>query len=243
MNKKIGIIGGMGPMATQVFYKMVTENTLANKDQDHVNMIILSDPQIPDRTEAILSGKDTKQYKEVIERLLADSKFLQTSGCEAIAITCNTAHYFVNLIEEEIDIPIINMIKETASEVAMQFVSGCKPVKIGILATNGTIKTELYQKALELEGLVPYIITSKTQELVMHEIYDCIKKGNPYDAGAWQVIEQELITAGCSKALLACTELSVIKEENNLSEFYIDPLKILAYRVITFSGRQIKCME
>ena len=86
MSKLIGIIGGMGPMASQLFYKMVTDMTEASCDQDHLNMIIYSDASMQDRTSAILNG----DYAKIHNQLLADAKILEKSGCEAIGVTCNT---------------------------------------------------------------------------------------------------------------------------------------------------------
>ena len=106
MDRKIGLIGGMGPMASQLFYKMVTEMTDAQCDQDHVNMIIYSDPSMPDRTSAIQSG----EYKAVHDKMLSDAKALEDCGCQAIGITCNTAHFFGDMIAEEIHVPLIHMI-------------------------------------------------------------------------------------------------------------------------------------
>lgn len=228
----LGVIGGMGPMASQLFYKMVTEQTVAAKDQEHINMLILSDTGMPDRTGAILSG----ELEEVRERMLADALLLQENGCKAIAITCNTAHFFADMIAPELNIPVIHMIRETAKETARR----CKGEKAAILATDGTIRTELYQKALIAEGVEPYTPSSEGQKLVMHQIYDRVKSGLPADMDLWKTLEEEVMSAGCKTALLACTELSVIREQENLSPFYIDPMNVLAQRCIQFMGKEIK---
>jgi len=235
MNRKIGVIGGMGPMASQLFYKMVTEKTVADKDQDHVPMMILSDPQMPDRTQAILSGKTD----EVTARLLEDARTLENCSCDAIAITCNTAHYFADKIVGELRIPIIHMIRETAEETAKE-AAATGNRRVAILATDGTIRTGLYQKALEAQGLEPFVPGPESQALVMHEIYDCVKAGLPYDREAWADIHRELAGHGCGRALLACTELSVIGSDNDLGDMYKDPLEVLARRVIEFSGHKVK---
>ncbi len=231
-SKRIGIIGGMGPMASQLFYKMVTEMTAAEKDQDHVSMVVLSDTAMPDRTGAILSG----QYEDVRKKMLADAQMLENCGCQAIGVTCNTAHFFMDMIEKDVKIPIIHMIKETAKEIAKAYGGQ----KIAILATDGTIKTGLYQKRLEELGLIPYIPEEELQREVMHQIYDCIKAGKPYDEPSWQLIEKSIKAAGCKKAILACTELSVIREDNGLDDFYVDPMAVLAQKMIEFSGCQLK---
>ncbi|MDR4235333.1 aspartate racemase, partial [Priestia megaterium] len=90
----LGIIGGMGPMASAVFYDMISSKTDASCDQENRNLILLSHAGMPDRTRAILS-KDEAQIEAVRSKLLADAMFLQNAGCTAIAVTCNTAHYFV----------------------------------------------------------------------------------------------------------------------------------------------------
>jgi aspartate racemase len=232
MNKLIGIIGGMGPMASQLFYKMVTDMTEASCDQDHLNMIIYSDASMKDRTSAILNG----EYTEIHDQLLSDARVLEKSGCEAIGITCNTAHFFADMIKDEINIPIIHMVQETVEQVARKF----KGEKVAILATDGTIQTELYQKRMEQVGVVPFILSEDMQRIVMYEIYDRIKKGNPCDLEKWIVLDRFIKDAGCKNAILACTELSIIKEEIHLEDFYVDPMRVLAAKVIELSGKKLK---
>lgn len=230
MENCVGVIGGMGPKATVDFYNLVTTKTKAEKDQDHVNLLILSDPKMPDRTAAILS-KDPKQIENVYNRLYKNAKVLEDAGCKAICITCNTAHYFADLIKDKLKIPIIHMINETAKEVKNKY---GEKAKIGILATDGTIKSELYQKALEKEGLLSYIPSNETQKLVMFEIYDRIKSGKKADMEKWNIIEKELVDNNCVGAILGCTELSVINREEKLNNMYIDPLEVLADRTLSF---------
>ncbi len=230
MKDSIGVIGGMGPLASQLFYKMVIEHTHAQKDQDHINMIILSDASMPDRTEAILSG----HYDEPYHQLLEDVRLLESCGCKAIGITCNTSHFFVDMIKDKINIPIIHMIRETAADISRL----CPGELIGIMATDGTIKTELYQKALKEQGLRVFTPSEDIQKEVMYQIYDRIKNGQSYDAASWCRIETEYRKAGCGKVVLACTELSVIKADEGLGDWYVDPMEILARRVIEFAGRE-----
>ena len=97
----------MGPLASQLFYKMITEHTAAECDQDHVPLLILSDVTMPDRTGAILDGK----YDAPYNRLMEDAKFLEEYGCTAVVVTCNTAHFFMDMIEHELRIPFISMIR------------------------------------------------------------------------------------------------------------------------------------
>ena len=225
----LGIIGGMGPMASAVFYDMISSKTDASCDQENLNLILLSHAGMPDRTRAILS-KDEAQIEEVRSKLLADAIFLQNAGCTAIAVTCNTAHYFVNMIEDELDIPFIHLIRETAEAVASEF--GAK--KVAVLATDGTIETRLYQDELSKRGVIAFTPKAEVQALVMHEIYECIKSGKPADEEMWKKIEEYVKEEGCEAAVLACTELSVVRKELSLGSFYFDPMDIMAERCLDF---------
>lgn len=225
----LGIIGGMGPMASAVFYDMISSKTDASCDQENLNLILLSHAGMPDRTRAILS-KDEAQIEEVRSKLYADAMFLQNAGCTAIAVTCNTAHYFVNMIEDELDIPFIHLIRETAEAVASEF--GAK--KVAVLATDGTIETRLYQDELSKRGVIAFTPKAEVQALVMHEIYECIKSGKPADEEIWQKIEEYVKAEGCEAAVLACTELSVVRKELSLGSFYFDPMDIMAERCLDF---------
>ena len=220
----LGIIGGMGPMASAVFYDMISSKTDASCDQENLNLILLSHAGMP-----ILS-KDEAQIEEVRSKLLADAIFLQNAGCTAIAVTCNTAHYFVNMIEDELDIPFIHLIRETAEAVASEF--GAK--KVAVLATDGTIETRLYQDELSKRGVIAFTPKAEVQALVMHEIYECIKSGKPADEEIWQKIEEYVKAEGCEAAVLACTELSVVRKELSLGSFYFDPMDIMAERCLDF---------
>lgn len=223
----LGIIGGMGPLASSLFYDMITEKTGAERDQDNLDLILLSHSSMPDRTAAILSG-DEEQIKAVADKLLADAEFLKKSGCSAIAVTCNTAHYFVDMIEGKTGVPFVHMIRETAKHASTLHKSG----KIAVLATDGTVKTRLYQKQLEKFGVDAFVPSAEVQTMVMEEIYGRVKKGLPADCELWEKIDEEIKQAGCDAALLACTELSVIKRQLALDDLYIDPMEVMAQRCV-----------
>ena len=89
--KKLGVLGGMGPLCTANFYQKIVKNTKADKDQDHIPTIIISDPQIPDRTTAILTGKDEEI---MLKKVKEDLESLEKQGVDNIAIPCNTMHYY-----------------------------------------------------------------------------------------------------------------------------------------------------
>ncbi|MDO4552903.1 MAG: amino acid racemase [Bacillota bacterium] len=231
--KILGVIGGMGPLATQLFYRQVIDKTEAECDQDHVNMILLNHASMPDRTQAILSGEGEK----VFQLLLADARWLEENGAAAIAIPCNTSHLFAERLQEELEIPLVNMVKEAAAAVA----AGPRKVrKVGILATDGTVQSGLYQRACQAVGLEWAVPSPEAQALVMKIIYDGIKGGKPIDYNDFIAIEGELAAGGCKGAILACTELSVFKELYHLPDFYTDAMETLAERSIEACGKRVK---
>lgn len=134
---KLGVLGGMGPQATQVFYQYVLDRTEASCDQEHLPALILSDTGVPDRTASILTGNTEPMY----QRLLADARLLEECGCTVIAIPCNTSHYFADRLQGEISIPLIHMPRE-----AVGVLAELGEKKVGILATDGTVQTGIYQK-------------------------------------------------------------------------------------------------
>lgn len=226
---KLGVLGGMGPQATQVFYQYVLDRTEASCDQEHLPALILSDTGVPDRTASILTGNTEPMY----QRLLADARLLEECGCTVIAIPCNTSHYFVDRIQQEIGIPILHMIRETAAALAGR----CPGGVIGVMATDGTVQTGLYQKALTERGLTPWTPPAEIQKEVMHQIYDRVKKGLPCDQESWARIQAAYRQAGCDAVVMACTELSVIKADEGLGDWYVDPMETLARKVIETAGK------
>ncbi|MDE6259613.1 MAG: amino acid racemase [Oscillospiraceae bacterium] len=228
---KLGVLGGMGPQATQVFYQFVLDRTDAAKDQDHLPAVILSDTGIPDRTAAILSGNTEELY----QRLLGDAKTLETCGCTVLAIPCNTSHYFADRLQGDIGVPIIHMLRETAAALAAQ---GKK--RPGILATDGTIQTGLYQKECAAVGMEAVAPDPDTQKLVMSIIYDEIKQGEKGSREKFAHIDRAIRRAGCDCAILACTELSVFATYHPLPSFYLDAMMVMAERAVERCGYPLR---
>ncbi|MCL1809916.1 MAG: amino acid racemase [Clostridiales bacterium] len=232
--KPLGVLGGMGPLATQVFYGMVIENTDAGCDQDHVNMIIVNHAAMPDRTGALLSGDTGRLYSELLE----DCIFLEESGACAIAVPCNTSHYFADKLQGEVGVPIINMIRETVKSISA---SRGRGARAGILATDGTVNLGLYQAEMEKEGIVPVVLSPENQKRTMKIIYDGIKAGGEVDFADFEEIEKELLAKGCDCAVMGCTELSCFMKIYGVSQgFYIDAMKVLATKAITAAGGRLR---
>lgn len=231
--KKLGVIGGMGPMATQVLYKRIIEKTDAKCDQEHIDMIILSHASIPDRTASIKAG-DTKKLLKI---LTDDAKMLETNGVSAIAIPCNTSHYFLDDLQKSVKIPVINMVRET-----IEYIKNENPgiKKIGILATDGTNFTGIYKKECENFGIECVIPDPEIQTIVMSIIYDQIKAGKKGNMDDFLKIDEFLKSKGCEAGVLACTELSCFAKNHSLDGFYVDALEILCDKSILLCGGKLK---
>lgn len=225
MEYRLGVLGGMGPQATNTFYQFIIDRTDALTDQDHVNALILSDSGIPDRTAAILGSE--QQREAVCQRLLAGARLLEGAGCTCIAVPCNTAHYFLDQVQEQIRIPILHMIRETAKTLAAQ-----GKTRPGIVATVGTIQSGLYQKEFAALGIQAVIPSDPAQAQAMSLIYDDIKSGRDGDPQKFAAVHRDLLAQGCDCAVLACTEMSVFASQHHLPPFYTDAMAILAERSV-----------
>lgn len=231
-DKTVGVLGGLGPMATVYFYDMVVEMTEAKRDQDHLDMIIMNRATTPDRTAYILGSSDDSP----LDYIVRDAKKLEAAGADFLVLTCNTAHYFYNAIVEGLGIPLINMIEETVVHAKKK---GHK--KIGILATTGNINTGLYQDMCVKHSMDYYVPSQPVQEMVMNIIYDQVKAGKKADMDQFNKIIGVLKAEGCDCAILGCTELSIIKKDEKLpNDFFVDSSEVLAMTTILKAGRKLK---
>ncbi len=219
--KIIGILGGMGPEATMdLFYKII-KLTPAEKDQDHLRIIIDNNPKIPDRTAAIL-GKG----KDPLSALRETAQSLEKAGADFIIIPCNTAHYFLSSIQESVKIPVLNMIEETAKETRKKI----PPIqKVGLLASAGVYETKIYHqhfKKFNIEVISP---EEKGKEEVMKVIY-AIKAGDLSEEVKKNIIQiaQKLIDKGAEAIIAGCTEIPLILKKGDVSVPIIDPTQVLA---------------
>lgn len=228
---RLGVLGGMGPQATQIFYQRILDRTDAARDQEHVPTLIWSDTGMPDRTRAILSG-DTE---EVYQRLLAGGRLLEREGCTVLAIPCNTSHYFADRLQGELKIPLLNMVRLSAAAMGKR---GCK--RVGILATDGTARAGIYQRELASQGMEGVLPGEKAQGLVMSIIYDEIKRGEQGSREKFAAIDRELRAKGCDGAVLACTELSVYRDYHGAPGFYLDAMDVLAEESILACGYPLR---
>lgn len=229
LKKKLGVIGGVGPAASSFYYSGVINHTLAKKDQDHIDMIIFSHATLPDRTKAIESG----DAEELLSLLRRDVQTLEQLGAANIAIPCNTSHYFYDQIQSATKVPIIHMVRESVRYAVEHYY----PVKkIGIMGTDGTIKTGIYDKECESLGVTAVHPSPEKQKLVMHIIYEEIKSGKQGSPALFMDVYDELKAEGCDVIILACTELSVYKEFHGVPEDCLDAMDVLIRESIVRSN-------
>ena len=229
----LGVLGGMGPQATNTFYQRLIDRTQAEKDQEHLRVLIWSDAKIPDRTAGILAGPEAAE--QVYQALLDGARLLEGAGCTVLAIPCNTSHYFADRLQAQLKIPLIHMIRETVAAIQAM---GKKTV--GILATDGTVRTGIYQKELTAAGLTPVTLPEELQGVVMSIIYDEIKRGETGSREKFGEVDAWLRQAGCDCAILGCTELSVYRNLHSLPPYYIDAMEVLAQQAILRCGKQLR---
>ncbi len=229
--QRLGILGGMGPQATQDFYQRILDRTDAACDQEHLPTLILSDTAMPDRTTAILGGDAQGCYR----RLREDARLLERSGCTVLAIPCNTSHYFADKLQEELTIPIIHMPRRAVEAARAE---GWH--RVGILATDGTIQTGIYQRECAAQGLEGVAPPAEIQKIVMSVIYEEIKRGEKGSREKFAAIDRWLRGAGCDGGILACTELSVYRTYHSLPDYYLDAMDVLAQACITACGYKLR---
>lgn len=226
----LGILGGLGPAATVYFYDMLTSMTQASCDQEHLDVVISSRASTPDRTAYILGTSD----ENPAELMVSDAKKLVNFGADVIAIPCNTAHYFYEEVSTNVCVPVMNIIEET-----------CKAVKIsggtcvGILATEGTVKSLAYHTVAQKMGLECVAPTQEGQRIISSIIYDKIKQGRSVDIEVFMSVADELFSCGADKIVLGCTELSLLCREHNFDDRFVDSLKSLAISVLKRFNKNI----
>lgn len=230
MEKKIlGILGGMGPEASEVFYHKIIAATHATCDQDHLDILLWSHASIPDRTTMIKAGR-TEELWQVFEK---DIAMMKAAGIDYLAVPCNTSHYFAREMDEAMDHHFINMITSASA-----YAKDCGYKTIGVLATDGTVEADLYGRALHKDGVNCMYPDKAYQQVVMSVIYDEIKQGQKGSIEKFEEVLSHMKEKGCEAVILACTELSVLKMNYPALErpFVIDAMDVLCQTCIQCCG-------
>ncbi|MDB5804850.1 MAG: aspartate racemase [Betaproteobacteria bacterium] len=195
----LGVLGGMGPLATADFLAKVAAATPATRDQDHIPLIAWSVPQVPERVPAILGDGPSP-----LPAMLTGVRALRAAGAEAIAIACNTAHYWYDELVEQGGVPILHIADAALLEACRRAPGGRR---IGLLATSGTIAAGFYQARFRKEGYATLLPPSSNQDL-LHQGIQLVKAGDIAGAAVLAVsVAQNLLEAGADALVVGCTEL------------------------------------
>ena len=227
----LGVIGGLGPMATVYFARLVIEMTDASTDQEHLKTIIYSAPDIPDRTEYILGRSDKSPVPGIIEVGLA----LKNAGAEVLAIPCVTAHCFHHQIESAIGAKTLNALEETAKVLQS---AGIR--RVGLAATEGTVQSGVFQRVFEAHGIKVITPSGEGQARVNDLIYKQIKKTLPPDPALFFAVKKELAERGAEAMVLGCTELSLIKRDIDVGKGVVDVSEVLARAAVLACGKPLR---
>jgi len=222
----LGIFGGMGPEATADLYKQIVKLTPATIDQDHIPTIIYSLPQVPDRI-ASIDNNDLSIVPVIVEGVTRVEK----AGASFIAIPCNTVHYYFDHMQDAVSIPIINMIEETVKEVKTNHP---EIKKVGLLATSGTIKTQLYNNELKAKGYEVIIPDNDIEEEYVMKAVWGIKSGvdQQINEDLLAIAGQHLIDKGAELLVLGCTEIPLAFNPQRVDAPVVNATKVLALRAI-----------
>lgn len=227
---KVGVVGGVGPAATVDFLEKVVNETNAERDQDHIKVLIEQNPQIPDRTENLIgNGADPSIA------LYSTCKKLENGGAKIIVIPCNTAHAYLERLQRHLNVPVVSILDTTVDHIAGEFPDISH---VGVLATDGTIGTGLYQGALESANLMAITPDGDHQAVVMDAIYgpEGVKAGHVTGKSTEQLSAaiSHLVQRGAECVILGCTELPLLAEnlESDSVPILIDPTRILARKCV-----------
>ncbi|MEV6582329.1 amino acid racemase [Streptomyces sp. NPDC051582] len=200
----LGILGGMGPLATADFYRRLIECTPAGSDQAHLPVVMWADPAVPDRTTALLG-----EGPSPVPALVEGARWLRRAGAGCIAIPCNTAHAYAEQLSRATGVEVLDMIR-AALEAAARRTPGLE--RVGVLATRGTRLTGLYECAGARLGLDVMQVSDAVQEEYVDAAIRKVKGGaHRAEPERWIATATEsLRERGAQAAIAACTEIPLI---------------------------------
>ena len=235
MNKQekkiLGVLGGLGPMATAYYLELMIKMTDAATDQEHLQSIVMNFPTVPDRTAFILGRSE----ESPLEPMVALGQQLKAMGAAVIATPCITAHYFHQSLQEGIGLPMIHGIECIARQLTEGGIS-----KVGLMATDGTVQSGIFQRQVEAKGMELILPDEAGQKAVMTLIYDQVKAGKRPDLALFEAVKQQLRQNGAQVVVLGCTERSMLKKDYELGNGVLDALEVLAQQSVLACGKTVK---
>ena len=243
-----GVMGNMGPEADALFQDIVAKEEItqgALKDQDHMAMLVVKNPDIPDRSEAINEGG-----QDPVPEMVKSAKILEKNNVNYAVMTCNTAHYFRDAVQAQTSVYLVDMLKATT-----EAIKGKNPsAVVGVLCTTGTYNSGIYDRYLDLDGIHFYKLNPEEQESYVHSAIYGKKTGEKTECGqeirAKEGIKsgvfdsnaellsnaiRSLQVKGVDTIILGCTELPLVRrklQENFPTVDFIDPMEVVATNVV-----------
>lgn len=223
--KKLGVLGGMGPAASAEFMVRLTAKTPAERDQDHLPVVLWSDPRVPDRNTSIQNSNDLP-----LPWLINGITGLQAAGCDHIVMPCNTAHYWYDELVK-LGTPITHIV-DSVAELLLDI--NAKNKKIGIMGTVSTIKLGLYQNRLSDAGWECVLPSQNDLNFFIQPAIGLIKGNNIADAESLLLIAlHNLIKRGADVIVLGCTELPLaIRQTTELGVIIINSIDSLVNSIL-----------
>ena len=231
-NVVIGVIGGMGTLATLHWFRLVTQLMGPVPEHQHVHLVIDNNPDMPDRTKSV-TGKGESCEPIIIASAIALERF----GATHLVMPCNVAHAYADAIRASVSIPFISIIEESAKEAAAITNAGAS---LGLLMVDGCLQAGLYQQALKAIDRVPRVPSDKGQAEVMNLIY-LLKSGENPSVVRHDLkrVTARLIEDGVEALIIGCTELSTALAPEDVAVPCLDTSEILARRVVNLHRAQI----
>jgi aspartate racemase len=222
----LGILGGMGPLATARFYEQVVRATPALTDQGHVHVVIWADPSVPDRSAALVSaGVDPTGS------LAYGAQRLESMGATILAVPCNTAHAFMAAIRGAVAIPVLDIIAVTT-----RHVSDCEPPDsaVGLLASDGVLASRIYETSLAKHGIHTVIPSPAIQASRVTPAIARIKSGDLGRVPRALLADAiaHLGERGARRIVAGCTELALVLEARAVGLPIVDPSRLLAVAAV-----------
>jgi aspartate racemase len=228
-DKVLGVLGGMGPLASAQFMVRLTLLTPATRDQDHIPTVLWSDPRVPDRTVGRLRGGD-----DPLPWLLRGIAGLRRAGCGAIAIPCNTAHGWYNAMRDAAETPILHIVDAAAAELRRL---GIRSGRIGVMGTQATLAMRLYQDRLGTLGWDCIVPSQDEMDRLVTPAIALVKANRVADAYTpLAEVVRSLAAHGAAGVVLGCTEIPLgIQAGPALDQPIADTIDALARAAIAWA--------
>jgi len=229
--KTVGVIGGLGPLATLDFFERVLRRTQAVREQDHLRLIIDNNTKVPDRN-AFMRGEGPSPAPA----LAASARGLQDAGADLIVMACNTTHAWEADIRAAISVPFLSII-----DVTTEVVADLRPEAVGVLAVDACLGMKLYQNALEKAGIRPVLLAPDSQRSFMELIYR-IKSGDSGETvrRAMTTLARKLEAQGAEAIIAGCTEIPIVLTADDIDGELISSTDVLVERTILAAGGELK---